>query len=53
MPYEAADARVILARARLATGNRAAARLDFDAARSAFSRLGAEGDVERVEALSG
>ena len=48
MPYEAADARVLLARAQQAAGNSAAARLELDAARSAFSRLGAAGDLERI-----
>jgi len=51
MPYEAADARVLLGEARIEVGNRAAARLDLNAARGAFARLGADADVERVEAL--
>ena len=51
MPYEAADARVLLAEARLARGRRASARLDLEAAKSAFERLGAASDVQRVEAL--
>jgi class 3 adenylate cyclase len=51
MPYEAADARVLLAEAKGGLGSKAAARLEIDAARSAFSRLGATGDVERVDAL--
>ena len=53
MPYEAADARVLLGEARIAVGNKAAARLDLKAARGAFARLGADADVERVEALIG
>ena len=51
MPYEAADARVLLGEARIALGNKAAARLDLNAARAAFSRLGADADVGRVEVL--
>ena len=51
MPYEAADARVLLGEARIAVGNKAAARLDLNAARGAFARLGADADVGRVEAL--
>ena len=51
MPYETAEARVSLGRAQRAAGNNAAARLELDAARSAFERLGATVDVARVDAL--
>ena len=52
MPYEAAEARLLLTRAQRAVGNKAAARLELDAARSAFTRLGATGDLARMEALA-
>lgn len=52
MPYEAAEARLLLTRAQRAVGNKAAARLELDAARSAFTRLGATGDLVRVEELA-
>lgn len=51
MPYETADARLLLAEAERAAGRNAAAKLEFDAAKAAFARLGATGDVARVEAL--
>ena len=51
MPYEAAEAHLLLAEARHASGNNAAAELELDSARSIFERLGAEGNVERVETI--
>ena len=51
MPYEAAESHLLPAEARHASGNNAAAELELDSARSIFERLGAEGNVERVEAM--
>ncbi len=51
MPYEAAQSRLLLAEAQHSAGNDTAARLEMESARSAFERLGAVADVERVAAL--
>jgi len=48
LPYEAARARELLGRARLATGDESSARLEFGAARSTYERLGARFDLERI-----
>lgn len=47
-PYEAAHARVALAEAYTALGDRYAAALELDAARSTFERLGAATDLARL-----
>jgi DNA-binding CsgD family transcriptional regulator len=49
-PYEAARTRVLLARACAALGDEDGARLERTAARVEFERLGAAGDVARLEA---
>ena len=51
LPYESARARLRYAEALAAEGDAATARRDLLAARSAFERLGASGDLERVDAL--
>lgn len=53
LPYEAAHARLRYAQALAAEGDHEAARRDLRAARSAFDRLGAILDVQRVDALLG
>lgn len=53
LPYESALARMRYAEALAAEGDQAAARRDFRAARSAFERLGATRDLQRVDALLG
>jgi class 3 adenylate cyclase len=53
LPYEAADARVLLALAYRADGEEDAATMELDAARSTFERLGAPLDVKRVIDLMG
>jgi class 3 adenylate cyclase len=53
LPYESARARLTYAQALAAEGDDAAARRDLLAARSAFERLGATLDLERVDALLG
>lgn len=53
LPYESALARLRYAEALAAEGDQAAARRDFRAARSAFERLGATRDLQRVDALLG
>jgi class 3 adenylate cyclase len=50
-PYEAAECRVVLARAFAATGQRESASLELRAAIVAFQRLGAAPDAERTAAL--
>ncbi len=50
-PYEAARARVLLARACREVGDDDGARWELGAAREAFARLGARLDVARVETL--
>jgi ATP/maltotriose-dependent transcriptional regulator MalT len=52
MVYEAARARVHVARACDALGDTDAAGIELDAARAVFERLGARPDVVRVDALS-
>ena len=49
LPYESAQARVLLGRARLAQGDEAAARLEFRAAASTFNQLGAANDLRRLQ----
>jgi class 3 adenylate cyclase len=53
LPYESAQARSHLGQARLAQGDEAAARLEFRAAASTFSQLGAVFDLRRLQQLSG
>lgn len=53
LPYEAADARVLLGQAYRADGEEDAATMELDAARSTFERLGAPLDVKRVTELMG
>jgi class 3 adenylate cyclase len=50
-PYEAAQARVLLAQAYRAGGADADATLELEAARTMFERLGARTDAERVAAI--
>jgi DNA-binding NarL/FixJ family response regulator len=52
MVYETARARVQIALAYNSLGDEDAARIEFDAARAAFTRLGAQPDVSRVDALN-
>jgi ATP/maltotriose-dependent transcriptional regulator MalT len=52
-PYEAARARALTAQACLRLGDAETAELEMDAARAAFSRLGAAPDVARVDAIAG
>jgi class 3 adenylate cyclase len=51
VPYETAKARVLLARAYQAQGDREATALELEAAKSAFERLGAIPDMLRAEQL--
>jgi class 3 adenylate cyclase len=53
LPYESARSRLRYAQAIAAEGDRTAARRDLLAARSAFERLGATLDLQRVDALLG
>jgi class 3 adenylate cyclase len=53
LPYESARARFRYAEALAAEGDTSAARRDLLAARSAFERLGATLDLQRVDALLG
>jgi len=53
MPYEGARAALLLGRACLALGDRAAAELEFDNARQAFAALQARIDLEALAALTG
>jgi ATP/maltotriose-dependent transcriptional regulator MalT len=53
MPYDAARARVQIALACQALGDRDAAELALEAARAEFERLGARPDLERVARLTG
>lgn len=51
LPYENAQARALLGRARLRKGDTMGAALELRAARSIFARLGAKRDLERVDSL--
>jgi tetratricopeptide (TPR) repeat protein len=51
-PFEAARVGALLARARLAVGDRGGALLEIDAAAAAFERLGAQPDLLRARALA-
>ncbi|MDQ2912117.1 MAG: hypothetical protein M3T56_02565 [Chloroflexota bacterium] len=53
MPYEVARARLLLAAALRAQGDEAAAKLELQAARSTFERLGARLDIRRTSELLG
>jgi class 3 adenylate cyclase len=53
LPYDSARSRLLLAEARLAAGQGTGARLELRSVRSAFARLGAAPDLERVDALLG
>ena len=53
LPYEAARARLHFAEALAAEGDTSAAQRDLRAARTAFERLGATLDLQRVDALLG
>jgi len=50
-PYEHARVRVLVAKACLALSDNDSARLELDAARAIFERLGAEPDVARIDAM--
>jgi class 3 adenylate cyclase len=50
-PYEGAIASVSLAESQVAQGDREAAKLELESARSTFERLGAARDVARTDAL--
>ena len=52
-PYEAARTAVLIARARLELGDEEGARLERDAARQTFQRLGARPDVVRLDGPPG
>ncbi len=47
-PYEAAEVRVIIAKAHLASNDEVGARMELNAARSTFERLGAKPALEQV-----
>ncbi|MFD0145157.1 MULTISPECIES: LuxR C-terminal-related transcriptional regulator [unclassified Streptomyces] len=51
-PYEGARSRVLVGRARQRTGDVETARLELDAARQTFRRLGAAHDLARLDALT-
>jgi class 3 adenylate cyclase len=53
MPYEWARARALLGEAMLIAGDRPTAKLELQAARTEFERLGAVPDLARVDALLG
>ena len=53
VPYEAARCRVLAGKACRAMGDEDLAQMEFAAARSSFTDLGARPDVEAVDALSG
>jgi class 3 adenylate cyclase len=53
LPYEVAEARVLLGMAYRAAGEEDAATMELDAARSSFERLGAPRDAKRVTELMG
>jgi DNA-binding CsgD family transcriptional regulator len=52
VPYEAAQARVLIGLACRALGDEETAEMELDAARSVFEQLGAVTDLERAHALS-
>jgi DNA-binding NarL/FixJ family response regulator len=52
-PYEAARVRALMGAACKELGDHDSAKLEFEAARRAFERLGAAPDAERVAALAG
>ena len=51
MPYEAARARVLLGRACALAGDEARARMELDAAATAFARLGADQDLRELRTV--
>ena len=51
-PYEAAITRVLLGRANRAVGDEEAAQLEFDAARTVLTALGAVADLDRLERIA-
>lgn len=53
MPYEVAQARLLLGEAHRSTGNPTAARLEMETARSIFARLGASADVHAADTALG
>jgi len=53
LPYEAAQVRMILGKAAREEGDEETARLEFDAARAGFERLGARPDAERAARAAG
>jgi DNA-binding CsgD family transcriptional regulator len=53
MPYESARTAVLLGLACVAVGDQAAARLEFDNARTTFAELGACPDLDRVAEFAG
>ena len=53
MPYEAARTTVVLGLACAALGDRRAAELELANSREAFARLGAQPDLDRIDALAG
>jgi class 3 adenylate cyclase len=53
LPYESAQARVLLGQAKLAQGDEGAARLEFGAAASVFGQLGAAFDLRRLQEITG
>ena len=53
MPYDAAQARLVLAAALRASGDDAATKLELQSARSTFERLGARLDIRRASDLLG
>lgn len=53
LPYEAARARELLGRARLALGDDTSAQLEFRAVRSVYQHLGARTDLARLEHAAG
>ncbi len=52
-PYESAQARVLLGEAKTAAGDPTTGRMELEAARSVFERLGAVFELRRVDALLG
>lgn len=51
-PYDAARVRVLLGRACRELGDHESCDLEFEAARSVFARLGAQADIDRLDALA-